>query len=166
MKNLTVKGILGHELDPARLDLNQLTLPEIDLSPYEKSYEERLADTEAALNPYMEKYSTFSEAAEHYLNDASGADVDVDLLEANIGIFKGNRERGMLAAPGIVKKFMERLEKREHEVYGDRFEELKYHRTNDPIVNHLLIEDAVKTGKWKELPYCLQGEYHKRVDCL
>lgn len=55
-------------------------------------------------------------------------------------------------------------EDRMHELYGDKYEELKNHPAADPRIIELLINDAIKTGKWRELPDELQEEYHKRVD--
>ena len=57
------------------------------------------------------------------------------------------------------ERFLERM----HELYGDEFDELRHHMDADSRVIELLIQDAIRTGKWKELPDELQDEYHKRV---
>ena len=49
------------------------------------------------------------------------------------------------------------------ELYGDDYDELRSYKNADPRVVELLLDDAVRTGKWKELPDELQPEYHKRV---
>ena len=61
------------------------------------------------------------------------------------------------------------VEKRARELLGNDYDRLfmKPPQTIpwEPIaeVGELLIEDAIKTGKWKELPNELQDEYHRRV---
>lgn len=47
------------------------------------------------------------------------------------------------------------------EVYGDRYEELRYHEAKDPEVSELLVRHAIKTGKWRELPKELHSMYHE-----
>lgn len=37
------------------------------------------------------------------------------------------------------------------------------HVPGDPYSVELLLQDAIKTRKWKELPDCLQEECHKRI---
>lgn len=53
--------------------------------------------------------------------------------------------------------------KRQQEVYGDAAERLEMHAPGDPEVAELLLAWGIRTGLWKELPDCLQDEYHRRV---
>ncbi len=64
---------------------------------------------------------------------------------------------------GPILDFHRKAYQRMHELYGDQYDALIQHREKDPRVTELLIVDAIKTGKWKELPDELQVEYHKRV---
>lgn len=50
------------------------------------------------------------------------------------------------------------------EIYGDQYDELLVHEYGDPRAVELLLNDAIKTGRWKELPDCLQDKYHKRTE--
>lgn len=57
-----------------------------------------------------------------------------------------------------------RFEKRLREVYGDEYDWLVVHRAPyDERVAELLIQDAIRTGAWEELPKALQSEYQRRV---
>lgn len=47
---------------------------------------------------------------------------------------------------------------RMREVYGDAYDRLRHHKSGDPEVVELLLQDAAKTGRWDELPECLQQE--------
>ena len=53
--------------------------------------------------------------------------------------------------------------KRTHELYGDKYDELIHHERGDSRVAKLLLDDALRTGKWKELPDELQKEYKSLV---
>lgn len=50
---------------------------------------------------------------------------------------------------------------RMHVLYGGAYDELERHKNADPRVVELLLQDAIKTGKWKELPNELQAEYRR-----
>lgn len=56
-----------------------------------------------------------------------------------------------------------RVFERMHEIYGDQYAELEVHAYGDSDVKERLLQDAIRTGKWKELPDCLQDEYHTRT---
>lgn len=56
------------------------------------------------------------------------------------------------------------FDQRLHAVYGEQYDELIENRTAwDPRVGELLIQEAIQTGTWEELPDQLQAEYHKRI---
>ena len=59
--------------------------------------------------------------------------------------------------------YKEQFERRLRDLYGSRYDELKHHEYADPRVADILIEDAIRTGRWKELPDDLQPDYHARV---
>ena len=54
-------------------------------------------------------------------------------------------------------------EQRMREVYGERYEELKNHIGMRDDVTELLIQDAVRTKRWDELPEELQEECKRRM---
>lgn len=51
---------------------------------------------------------------------------------------------------------------RMRELYGNRYEELVKHERMSREIGKLLVDDAIRTGKWRELPDALQAEYHER----
>ena len=59
--------------------------------------------------------------------------------------------------------FNEKLRMREYELFGKDYDRLFFHKPHDPEIAELLLQDAVKTGKWQELPDCLQDEYKRRT---
>lgn len=61
------------------------------------------------------------------------------------------------------EEFNKKQEDRQRELYGDRYDELVQHKYGDSRVVELLLQDAIRTGKWKELPDELWDEYKKRV---
>lgn len=64
----------------------------------------------------------------------------------------------------VIRRETEKFDKRLHDLYGDRYDELiRTHEHCDPRVGELLITEALHTGRWKELPDELQGEYKRRV---
>lgn len=96
-----------------------------------------------------------------YLVTDDTIDYDVDLKDVNLAVYCG-------AAPMSTNRklflaFEKRYEARMRELYGDRYEELKNHRRGDSRVVEILLQDALKTGKWKELPNQLHEEYKKRA---
>lgn len=67
--------------------------------------------------------------------------------------------------PEATRAEEEEFEARLREVYGDQYDELVLHRVKrDPRVAELLIQEAMRTGVWEELPKELQPEYRKRVE--
>ena len=66
--------------------------------------------------------------------------------------------------PYAIKDLVTKQEMRE--LYGDNYNRLKDHKPYDLEVADLLINDALKTGKWKELPQCLYDRYHAEKEKL
>lgn len=143
--SLSLSGLTEFDLDFDRLD-------QID------------AEREQKQQMYKDKYG--DDWYIRYLHEEgiiTGGDYDTYAKSVNTAIYygcwasvSGNSKYVML-----VPKMQE---DRMHELYGDKYEELKNHPAADPRIIELLIADAIKTGKWKELPDELQEEYHKRVD--
>lgn len=89
-------------------------------------------------------------------------DYDLDMKEINIAIYRGHIP-SRSGTREFIRMYQKKVENRMFEIYGDEMYDLVYHKPNDPNINERLIRDAMKTGKWKELPDCLQDEYHKRI---
>lgn len=66
-------------------------------------------------------------------------------------------------SPSMFERIQRNREQRMKEVYGDAYERLYRHKEGNPEVVELLLQDAVKTGRWDELPECLQQECQKRM---
>lgn len=83
------------------------------------------------------------------------ADYDVVAKRVNKAIYAG-------ACPFVsdsVEPMYALYETRMRQLYGNRYDELKNHAFADVRVVDLLLQDAVNTGKWKELPDELQDQY-------
>lgn len=73
--------------------------------------------------------------------------------------------RGSLYSPmgsGAVT-LRNRMLRHMKDVYGSAWERLYTHYYADPEAIELLLKWAERTGKWQELPDCLQDEYRRRV---
>lgn len=49
------------------------------------------------------------------------------------------------------------------ELYGSQYDELRQHLARDERVVELLLADAVKIGKWRELPEELLSDHRKET---
>ena len=98
---------------------------------------------------YMERY---------YINDCKENRRYINQL-----IYDGNNFLPMIADKKYADIVLAEREHRMREVYGDRYDELYHHKPGDPVVCERLIQDALKTGRWDELPEELQEEYKKRM---
>lgn len=94
-----------------------------------------------------------------YLVTDDTIDYDVDLKDVNEAVYCGSTPWS--SNRKMLLDFMKRYEARMHELYGDRYNELKHHSRGDSRVVEILLQDALKTGKWKELPDELHEEYKK-----
>lgn len=81
----------------------------------------------------------------------------------NTWIYKGRHSLFCTGGPEFWAIVGPKFTQREHEIYGERYDELRNHRFLLEEAGEWLIQDALKTGKWKELPDELQAEYHRRV---
>lgn len=109
----------------------------------------------AEVEVYEAKYG--KDGLRRYLIDCGDIlDFDLDMQHVNAFLWYGVPVVGDRA-------FKARADERMHEIYGDRYDELKRHEWQDMEVAEMLIADAMKTGKWKELPDELQPLYHERI---
>lgn len=143
------------------LSLKDLDLPDSDVKPYRLREEfEKCSEEQEQFRKFYGK-DWFRKWCEYvHLNP----DYDVHLKLVNSAIYYGSEIRMCTADLSAIMEIRNLLESRRHELYGSDYERLRHHEKGDPEVVELLLADAIKTGKWKELPDCLQEEYHKRIN--
>ncbi len=140
------------------LDLNQLTMDDIDFSGACEGME-HLKKLE---KEYQEKYG--DDWWKYYKKVLfSKSDYDLDEKNINDAIYHGCTlclTGDPEAVSCIENKYIEKMKR----LFGKSYKRHIFHKSNDTKVNKLLIRDAIKTGMWKELPNELQEEYHKLVE--
>lgn len=137
------------------LDLNGLTMDDIDFS----GVREELEKEKQLQKEYQEKYG--DNWWEHYIADTEpDHDIDWDEETVNEAIYNGHRPC-VSGHPQIVyqidKKYWEKMKR----LFGPFYKRYIRHEHNNPKVNKALLKDALKSGKWRELPKELQEDYHK-----
>lgn len=137
------------------LDLNNLTMDNIDFS----ILPEISAKIEQEEQKYKEKYG--DNWWEHYIQETNPY-YEVDSIEEaiNEAIYHGHR-LCISAHPTVLMEMEKRYWEKMKRLFGPFCKRYVNHAIDDPKVNKALIKDALKSGKWKELPKELQGEYHK-----
>lgn len=91
------------------------------------------------------------------------SDIDTDLRSFNRAIYGGYMP-SYYGLPKDVHELHEMLHERIRVLFNDR-DWMKYlhHEPGIPEINEVLINDALRTGMWRELPDELQDEYHRRA---
>ena len=113
------------------------------------------------ISSYEFKYG--SSWFEHYaMDEGLIPDYDIMLKTVNKAIYAG-REPSFVGYESDWREYQKLYVERTHALYGSRYDELVYHSMGDSRVAELLLQDAVKSGKWKELPDFLQKEYKRLV---
>lgn len=140
-------------MDEKSLDLNRLTMDDIDFS----HLPEITAELDRVEKECKEKHG--DNWWEHYLRATDPYyDVDLDERTINRSIYEGHEPcitgLDVVQIQTLYYAKMKRL-------FGPFYKRYVNHKRGDPKINKALIKDALKSGKWKELPECLQGEYHK-----
>lgn len=116
----------------------------------------------SSIMEYREKYG--DDWILRWLDDNSTPDdVDGDMKFINTAIYHGETATISCSTMKQFEEFNKKQEDRQRELYGDRYDELVQHKYGDSRVVELLLQDAIRTGKWKELPDELWDEYKKRV---
>lgn len=142
-------------MDKNSLDLNGLTMDDIDFS----GVREELEQAKQMELEYQKKYG--DDWWEHYVADTNPRhDVDWDEETINEAIYNGHR-LCISGDPVWMVKMENRYWNKMKRLFGPFYKRCVRHETNDPKVNRALLKDAFKSGKWKELPKELQEEYHK-----
>lgn len=140
------------------LDLDQLTMDDIDFEGLLPKITEEFNKVEKECR---EKYD--ENWFEHYTKKIRPNDsIDITEKWINDAIYSGYA-LNVTGSPESVIETYDRYNKKLKQFFGRSYKHYIHHKPNNPKINKLLIEDAIKTGKWKELPEQLHEEYHKQV---
>lgn len=91
-------------------------------------------------------------------------DYDVWTKKINTMIYHGRTYHSGTTCPQAYHLTKQRWEDRMHDLYGLAHGSFVTNCPGGyPNAAELLLEDALRTGKWKELPDELQQEYHERA---
>lgn len=138
------------------LSLSNMTAPEFDINETRKTME----DGERIRQQYRDRYG--EDWFQHYVADTTKEDYDSIGKMVNEHIYHGTIPTPRYQ-PGSKSLILERFWERAETIYGNRNIESAMHEDNDPEIANWLVTDAMRTGKWKELPDGLQNEYHIRM---
>lgn len=123
-----------------------------------------MAKVETAKQAYRDKYGA-EEGERRYRADRADASRKAirRMVNERIYLFGANSEFLNRFSCDASRK---RYEDRFRALCGDQYDEIAAYRTEeDPRVAELMIQEALQTGVWDELPDVLQVEYWKRVKC-
>lgn len=142
---------------------NVFSLDNLVVQGVDSGAEARMRQFDADLSEYESKYGA-NGILEYLADKGLLVDKGYDRLMklANVAIYQG-RAPCFTGTPEYVELMHAKWEARMRELYGDGFDDLRLHGPCDSRVGELLLADALRTGKWKELPDELQGEYHRRA---
>lgn len=158
--NDAMSRIFGRKVSDDELGLSRIPFPEFDKEAMARA----MAETDARTAEYKTKYG--DDWLKHYASDIA-AENDERHRISNARLMNGAIYDGTwLRVSSDYRATMElraKQDARMHELYGDRYDELREHGPDDPRVAELLLEEALRTGDWKVLPEELHEEYHKRA---
>lgn len=150
------------------LSLSNLTMPEFNGEEIRRDMKKLREGAEKYKQMYGDGWQAKYLHAIGVVGDED-FDYDRDMKRINEAIYYGVPISVSGWGEGI-KKLYERQEARMHEIYDELYGKdygiYHGHIEGDEQITEWLINDAIKTGKRKELPDCLQDEYHKRVGDL
>lgn len=142
-------------------DLSLKNLGTYDSDANKVERQSKLNDVRRERELYKQKYG--SQWFKKYAVDKGlMPDYDITLKETNEFIYLG-REPFFIDWTPRLKMCQDLYAERTHALYGDAYDELIHHEPGDIRVVELLLSDAVKTGKWRELPDELQSDYKTLV---
>lgn len=137
--------------------MNNLTMDDIDFS--------RLPEISAEFDRMeQECKEKYGDKWRDYYEQITDPDYGVDLDErmVNRAIYEGHR-LCLMGHPARIMELENKYQEKMKRLFGLWHKQYVNHVPNDPKVNKALIKDALKSGKWKELPKSLQEEYHTLV---
>lgn len=130
------------------MDLSHLTVEDVDFS----SVKDGMAEIEKKEKEYEAIYG--DDWLAHYIADSDCyCHVDSDEQIIDRAIFEGHRPVVVGQHAGTIEqKYWEKMRR----IFGPFYKRHVNHEQNNLRVNKALIRDAMKSGKWKELPELLQ----------
>lgn len=141
------------------LDLKNLSMPPVAT---EGDVNAAFEADKANLAAYRRKYGD-REGVRRFMSDMGCSverDYDIDAKRINTMLYRWTSPC-VSGSPEFVSRFLGRYMVRQRELYGDRYGELVRGGGSTPELAGPLLRDAVRTGKWKELPDELQDEYRR-----
>lgn len=130
---------------------------EYDKEAAEKRRRAREAEEAELKKQYGDRwYDVYAERHHLYVTDRDRR------IKFNQEIYDGRYYLEQTTPEGF-RSIQQIREQRMKEVYGDAYDRLYYHKKGDPEAVELLLQDAVKTGRWDELPECIQEECQRRM---
>lgn len=144
------------------LSLSQLTTTVLGFNGRTAAdgFQERQAVRDVRRAEFREKYGdTWSDHYDRWIDVAPPADYDTDLKEINEAILLG---MPVSISGNMAGSFYRRQYLQMREVYREAYDRFYRHAPNDSEVVELLLKWAERTSRWRELPDCLQDEYHWR----
>ena len=155
-----LRQVLGKPVKTQELSLSGLTMPVV-------THERVQAAVDASNKLVAECKEKYGDDWRRHFYEAMGVvgldDFDFDLEVINHAIYTGGRPNTTSDDGSYRQALWSRLKERERELYGDFYDELIHHDYADPRVVELLLQDAVATGRWRELPGELHEAYLTRV---
>lgn len=138
------------------LDLSQLTIEDVDFS----GVKEGIAEIQQKEKEYEAIYG--SDWMSHYIVDSDCyCHIDSDEQIIDRAIYEGHRPVVVGQYAGIIeRKYWEKMRR----IFGPFCERYVNHEQGVPKVSRALIKDAMKSGKWKELPEPLHAQYHRMAE--
>lgn len=152
------KNILNN-IKPDDLDLSALTMPPFD----KEAAWERVRKCDEEIAEYEKKYG--DDWWEYYAEDTGfykEDDYDRDMKRINKAIHCKTYIIGF-GSPSRLYELKQKWLKRIKELFGDDYTYDRFFIEDDLDCDTPLLEDALKTGKWKELPDDLQPIYQQKV---
>lgn len=139
------------------LSFTNLTLFDITT----EEYEERGRKAEKTIKQYQEKYG--EDYIDHLLDDEGLSETINHTKDINTAIY----HRRWIKVSGHTewaRTCKQRQVQRMEELFGQNMSILKIFSDPEIDVEKILLEDAIRTGKWNDFPDELKLKYHKVTD--
>lgn len=148
--------MLGHDMSLKNLAVFDFS--EEKLAAHGARVEAEIQAYKAKYGEDWEEYWSMDNARKREIKQAADMKLFMNCRMYDYGQLRAGRcER-------LPEPFYARFDRRAHEVYGDRYDELCGNPVpRNPIVAELLIQDALRTGDRDALPEELRDEYDKRT---
>lgn len=151
----------NNDINPKELNLNQLTMIPQDLEAAKERVRKAKIESEREEKEYQEKYG--DEWKKQWMKDKM-PDVGYSKIAKSINnaIYYG-RQIGVFGNPRSLMEKRQKQDQRMRNLFHGKYDIWNLPDPENSDVADILINDAIKTGKWQELPDALQPIYHKRI---